>query len=239
MQIWYIPPVSSHMTLKKRLAAILVVAVAFAILVVALSTTILNRVGAGWSHPPDNLSTVLSSEAKAMVESAYSGLNPECLMDHHTHIVGLGTGGTGAWVNPRMLSWSSPAHAVRFRVYADSAGITDLSKGDQQYVDRLTCLIRNMPHPGRYQILAFDQAYAKDGSPIKEQSEFFVPNEYVFELAAKYPDYFLPVMSVHPYRQDAISELVKWSDRGGRLIKWLPNAMNVDASDPDVDPYYE
>jgi len=122
---------------------------------------------------------------------------------------------------------------------ADSAGITDLSQGDQQFVDRLTRLIRNMPHPGRFQILAFDYSYDKNGCSVKEQSELFIPNAYVFDLAARHPDIFLPVMSVHPYRKDAISELVKWSARGGRIIKWLPNAMNIDASDPDLDPYYD
>ena len=227
------------MTSKRCLAVILIVAAVLVLLFAFASTTILNRVGAAWSHPPENLLTALSPEAKEMVESAYSGLSPERLVDHHTHILGLGTGGTGAWVNPRTRSWLSPVHAVRFQVYADSAGITDLNKGDQQYVNRLIRLIRSMPHPGRYQILAFDYAHAKDGSPIKERSEFFIPNEYVFELTAKYPDCFLPVMSVHPYRKDAISELVKWSARGGRLIKWLPNAMNIDASDPDLDPYYD
>lgn len=50
---------------------------------------------------------------------------------------------------------------------------------------------------------------------------------------------FEPVISVNPYRPDAITELQKWAGRGGRMIKWLPNAMGIDPSDPNCDPFYE
>jgi predicted TIM-barrel fold metal-dependent hydrolase len=70
------------------------------------------------------------------------------------------------------------------------------------------------------------------------KTEFYVPNEYVFALAGQHPDLFEPVISVNPYRPDAINELEKWAGRGGRMVKWLPNAMGIDPSDAKCDPFY-
>jgi hypothetical protein len=46
-------------------------------------------------------------------------------------------------------------------------------------------------------------------------------------------------MSVHPYRRDAITALERWAGRGGTMVKWLPNAMGIDPSDPRCDPFYQ
>jgi uncharacterized protein len=80
---------------------------------------------------------------------------------------------------------------------------------------------------------------AATAQSIWEKTEFYVPNEYVFELAERHPELFVPNISVNPYRQDAIAELEKWARRGARVVKWLPNAMGIDPSDPKCDPFYE
>jgi hypothetical protein len=54
----------------------------------------------------------------------------------------------------------------------------------------------------------------------------------------RYPDVFIPVISIHPYRKDAIEQLEHWAARGCRLIKWLPNSMNIDPAHPKCLPYY-
>jgi predicted TIM-barrel fold metal-dependent hydrolase len=61
----------------------------------------------------------------------------------------------------------------------------------------------------------------------------------VFELAERHPELFVPNISVNPYRPDAIDELEKWARRGARVVKWLPNAMGIDPSDAQCDPFYE
>jgi predicted TIM-barrel fold metal-dependent hydrolase len=72
-----------------------------------------------------------------------------------------------------------------------------------------------------------------------EKTEFYVPNEYVFSLAQRDPDLFIPNISVNPYRPDALQELEKWARRGARIVKWLPNAMGIYPADPRCDPFYE
>ncbi|HET7114385.1 MAG TPA: amidohydrolase family protein, partial [Pyrinomonadaceae bacterium] len=115
----------------------------------------------------------------------------------------------------------------------------DEQHGDAQFVERLTSLISNIANHGKHRILAFDKHYRSDGTADLAKTEFYVPNEYVFELADRYPKMFVPNISVNPYRADAISELEKWSARGARVVKWLPNAMGINPSDPQCDAFYQ
>jgi len=43
---------------------------------------------------------------------------------------------------------------------------------------------------------------------------------------------------VHPYRSDAVAELDHWGARGVRVVKWLPNAMGFEPSDPKCMALY-
>ncbi len=180
----------------------------------------------------------LSWGARRMVKRAWRGIKKGALMDHHTHVVGLGVGGTGAFVHPDMQSWWSPLKRIKFGVYASAAAIEDLERADQEYVERLLSLAKNLPKTGRHLILAFDKHYLESGEPDLHHTEFYVPNEYVFKLAEAHPDVFVPAISVHPYRKDAVAELEKWAKRGARFVKWLPNAMNIDPSHPKTEPFY-
>jgi len=58
-------------------------------------------------------------------------------------------------------------------------------------------------------------------------------------LRNKRPDLFEPVISVNPYRPDALAELERGAKRGARMVKWLPNAMGMDPSDELCDPFYQ
>lgn len=49
----------------------------------------------------------------------------------------------------------------------------------------------------------------------------------MWEIVQANPDYFYMAASVHPYRNDAVEELEKWAEKGVRVIKLLPNSMNV------------
>ena len=49
---------------------------------------------------------------------------------------------------------------------------------------------------------------------------------------------FSPVISLHPYRPDAIDELDRWGKAGVKYIKWLPNAMGMDPANKAIEPFY-
>jgi predicted TIM-barrel fold metal-dependent hydrolase len=117
--------------------------------------------------------------------------------------------------------------------------VSDEDNADPQAAARLAALVASIKDHGKHRLLAFDKNYRKDGSVNLEKTEFYVPNEYVFELAERYPDLFVPNISVNPYRPDAVEELEKWARRGARIVKWLPNAMGIDPSDPKCDSFYQ
>jgi hypothetical protein len=195
---------------------------------------IIGALGGASTHQPEEMATSMSAGARRLVDEALRDVHSPRLLDYHTHIVG-----TGAWVNPAMRSWLSPLRHLRFLIYADAAGIDDLEQADSEYVHRLLRLIRSRPGSGRYQIIAFDHHYHTDGERSLESSEFYVPNDYVFALAAQHLDVFVPTMSINPYRSDAVADLERQVDQDGHILKWLPNAMGIDPADPGLDAFYD
>jgi predicted TIM-barrel fold metal-dependent hydrolase len=199
---------------------------------------LLKHAGGAFTHRPEELKDGLSPRASELVKAAFSEIDPARLVDYHTHVAGLGTGGTHNLVNPKMRSWKHPLHRLKFAVYLSAAGVEDVERADFEFAERLVRLVSHIEPHGKYRLLAFDKNYNRDGTENLAKTEFYVPNEYVFALAAQHPDLFEPVISVNPYRRDAMAELEKWASRGGRMVKWLPNAMGIDPSDEGCDAFY-
>ena len=200
---------------------------------------LLKKIGGAFTHRPDELKTRLSRRASNQISAAFNDVDAGRLVDYHTHVAGAGAGGTGNFVNPVMRSWWHPTKRLKFAVYMSASGVNKTEEADREFVLRLVDLVRNIANHGKYHLLAFDKHYRSDGTVNLEKTEFFVSNEYVFALAEEFPDLFLPTISVHPYRSDALIELEKWARRGGSIVKWLPNAMGIDPSDPQCDPFYQ
>ena len=196
-------------------------------------------IGGAFKHQPEELRNRLSANAADLIKGAFGDIDPARLVDHHTHVAGIGTSPTGAFVNPKMRTWGHPFHHLKFKVYLSAAGVADVEHADTELIKRLVNLVRNISNHGKHRLLAFDKNYSPDGSPNLEKTEFYVPNEYVFALAEQHPDLFVPNISVNPYRPDALAELEKWALRGARVVKWLPNAMGINPSDPKCDPFYQ
>ena len=199
---------------------------------------LLKYAGGAFTHRPEELKDRLSSKASDLVKAAFADIDPARLVDYHTHVAGIGTGGTNNLVNPKMRTWKHPLHRLKFAIYLSAAGVKDMERADLEFAARLVSLVRHMEAHGKHRLLAFDKNYNRDGTVNPAKTEFYVPNEYVFALAAQHPDLFEPVISVHPYRRDAVNELERWAGRGGRMVKWLPNAMGIDPSDAVCDPFY-
>ncbi len=193
----------------------------------------------GSSRPSSDLAGRLSPEACALIDRAFEGIEPGRLLDAHVHIAGLGSGDSGCTVNPDMRSLLHPLKRLQFEVYLRAGGVRNLAEADRDYVLRLLDRARGMPGGGRFQILAFDRRYRRDGTVDEQRTEFHVPDEYVLRLAEDHPDVFLPAISVHPYRPDALQRLEQGARRGAKMVKWLPNSMGIDPSDPLCDPFYD
>lgn len=199
---------------------------------------LLHHIAGAFSRKPEELRERIGAKAGDLIKRSFDEIDPARLVDYHTHVVGLGKGDSGAFVNPKMLAWRHPFHRLKFKVYLSAGAVDDVAQADQQIVLRLTNLIRQTDGHGKHRLLAFDKNYKRDGTPNLAKTEFYVPNDYVFKLAEEHPDCFEPVISVNPYRADALNELERGARRGARMVKWLPNAMGIDAGDELCDPFY-
>jgi predicted TIM-barrel fold metal-dependent hydrolase len=210
-----------------------------ALLTIMLSTTgcLIDRIGGAFSKQPDEFERGASPAAKKLVDQAYEGIDPARLVDFHTHVLAIGTSVKDAFVNPRMREGVN-LDRLKFLIYASAANVKNIDNADQEYAARLVHLARASKHAGQYRILAFDKHYNSDGSVNLAKTNMYVPNRYVVELARTHPDIFSPVISVHPYRWDALLELEKWAEAGVRYVKWLPNAMGMDPASPALEPFY-
>lgn len=204
-----------------------------------ISMCLLHHIGGAFTRQPEDLKDGISLKAADLIKRGFDDVDPQLLIDHHTHIAGLGRGGTNAFVNRKMRSWAHPFHHLKFKVYLSATGVKDVDRADAELIQRLVNLVKHIQYHGKHRLLAFDKNYRPDGSVNLEKTEFYVSNEYVFALAEQYPDLFVANISVHPYRSDALEELEKWAGRGARIVKWLPNAMGIDPSDPRCDSFYQ
>lgn len=107
---------------------------------------------------------------------------------------------------------------------------------DEVYVGRIVEMLQTSSLDQAL-LLAQDEVFNEDGSK-RQFGSFHVPNEYLFSICEKHPE-FLPAVSIHPARRDALEELDHCLERGARALKLLPNCLNVNCSLPQYDTFWE
>lgn len=176
----------------------------------------------------------------ALVARTLAGLDPAALWDAHAHLLGTGDGGSGCRVHAHLQQWWHPVESLRRRVIMDAAGVpADSRSVDRAYVARLRRLTQDFPPGARWLLYAFDQAHDDQGRPRPDWTTFHVPNAYAESVVAAEPDRFAWVASIHPYREDASTQLTRVIAAGALAIKWLPSAMNIDLRDARLNPFYD
>jgi len=108
---------------------------------------------------------------------------------------------------------------------------------DRLYVEALLAMVRGSSL-GAVVILAHDLAYDEHGHPLEEASYLYTPNDYVFTLGKKHPE-FLPGVSIHPGRPDALDELERCLAGGAVVMKCLPNCQNINCNDRHFTRFWE
>jgi len=163
-----------------------------------------------------------------------SRIDPTKPIDMHVHIVGNGSGETGCWL--RVTGWHRPLAALMLRQIGlpSSAMTGDL---DGLLVERLLEMMRGSSL-GAAVILAQDDVHDENGKVMPGVGSFYVPNDYVLALAKKHRE-FLPAVSIHPARPDAIEELDRCVAGGAVMMKCLPNCQNINCSDRRLTKFWE
>ncbi len=112
---------------------------------------------------------------------------------------------------------------------------------DEAYVQALVAQVREARKviPGfRVVLLAQDCRYTPQGDPDWLNSTVYVPNEHLFRVVERYPDWFIPCPSINPQRKDWEAELAKCVARGARVVKVHPPTQAVDPSEPHFREFY-
>ena len=160
------------------------------------------------------------------------------VIDIHTHLAGIGQGDTGCYIAPRKYN------SILYRVLRWKLGIAGAHNNgtlDKDYRERLEKDVieaskNNALHAAV--VFAHDRVHRHDGTAQGQEQELYVPNEYVFQCAEESKGRFLPAVSVHPYRPDALDETTKCIERGAVALKWLPNSQGMDPRDPRCKPIF-
>ena len=196
----------------------------------SLADGVFNACGA---RLPDRLRT------HALVAAAWSGLDAAAVWDVHCHVFGTGDSGSGLWINPIMERIWQPQQYLQ-RMFYLNAGCVHDSPGnvDASVVDRLLNQCEAMPAGFHALLFAFDWARDEAGQPVRERSTFFVPDDYVAGLAARYPAHFEWAASIHPHDPAALDRLDAVVARGARAVKWLPTAQGIDPASTRCDRFY-
>ena len=182
---------------------------------------------------PDNLAN------DDLIAAAWQEVDADQFWDCHTHLLGLGDSGGGAWVNPDMRELAHPILRTQYEFFLNAACVDESQAVDNDYVSRLLTYQAGLASGTRLMLLAFDYAYDSDGQRLTERSHFHVPNSYARDVARRHPGRFEWTASIHPYRQDAVSALEAAARDGARAVKWLPPSMNIDPASPRCDVFYD
>jgi hypothetical protein len=156
------------------------------------------------------------------------------LVDLHVHVLGNGKSGSGCRVEVRW--WQQPF----IRAMARDIGLEILPEDpalDRLFAERLLCWVResSLAH---VVILACDDLYDESGQRFAGMSGIFVPNDYVLGLARDHPE-FLPGISIHPARPDALDELERCVVAGAVLLKLLPCVHAIDCNRSIYKPFWK
>ena len=160
---------------------------------------------------------------------------PAGIVDMHCHIAGIGAGGSGCFVSPRLR------HNWRFKIYLHSFGVSQqeiLKSGDGLVGDRISESLAQSKFVSRAVLLALDGVVDANGNLDTNRTEVFVPNEFVAEMAARHTNLLFGA-SVNPYRRDALARLEWAKAHGAVLVKWIPPIMEIDPADPRLIPFYK
>ncbi|MBA4147030.1 MAG: amidohydrolase family protein [Verrucomicrobia bacterium] len=156
------------------------------------------------------------------------------IIDMHVHIVGNGSGGTGCWVRASRTRRLLQTFMCRHIGLKGSDLEGDL---DRLYIEELLKQVLGSSLDAIV-ILAMERVYDSQGKCLEDHGTSYVPNDYVLALARKHPE-FLPAVSIHPARPDALEELERCIAEGAVMMKCLPSVQNIDCRDRRYTKFWE
>ncbi len=162
-------------------------------------------------------------------------LKEKNIIDIHCHTAGIGAGGSGCYISDKLKSnW-------RYDIYLKAFGVTqqEVEKhGDGLIIKNLSEKIAASKYVDGAVILALDGVMDKEGNISYEETEVYIPNDFIAAQTSQYDNLYFGA-SVNPYRANALELLEEVSEQGAVLIKWLPPIQMIDPADNTLIPFYQ
>lgn len=158
------------------------------------------------------------------------------IIDMHVHVAGYGNGGTACYVSDELRS------NFRFDLFLAGFNVSkeELEQyGDQAAIDKMARELKESNTVDGAVLLALDGVIDKQGMLDLNQTEIYIPNDYVASQVARYPEIFYFGASINPYRHDAIQRLEHAHQQGAVLVKWIPNIQYIDPADTKITAFYQ
>ena len=94
----------------------------FILPVLLISGCLVDQIGGAFTHQPEEFEQNASIAAKTLIDQAFENIDPDRLVDFHTHILAIGTSVSDAFVNPKMRSGIN-LERVKFLIYNSAADV--------------------------------------------------------------------------------------------------------------------
>ena len=128
------------------------------------------------------------------------------------------------------------------RFFAKSLGVDPkalLSDPYETYVASMATSIRQSNYVEKACLFGVDSRFNERGDETHRDETVCAMTDDTLAVAQRYPDQFIPFMSVNPRRLDALERIDEYAERGCRGAKFLQNYWGVDLNHEQFVPYYE
>lgn len=151
-------------------------------------------------------------------------------VDIHTHLL-----------NPN-VAFNRPFDRLAVRFFAKKLGTSPQAlqiRPYETYVEAITRSVRESEYVERICLFGVDARLDEQGRELHRDKTVCAFTEDVLQVHAEHPDCFIPFLSVHPWRDGALSLIDEYVERGCRGAKFLQNYWGLDLNDEHLLPYYE
>ena len=128
------------------------------------------------------------------------------------------------------------------RFFAKSLGVDPkalLTDPYETYVESMAGSIRESSYVEKACLFGVDSRFDERGEETHRDKTVCAMTDDALAVAERFPDQFIPFMSVNPRRLDALDRIDEYAERGCRGAKFLQNYWGLDLNHEQFIPYYE
>jgi len=151
-------------------------------------------------------------------------------VDIHTHLL-----------NPN-VRFDRLFDKITIRFFAKSLGLSPASLKSapfEAYLEAMARSIEQSRYVEKTCLFGVDSRLDERGEETDRDGTVCAMTEDVLAAAARYPQQFIPFLSVNPRRPGALELIDEYVEKGCRGAKFLQNYWGVDLNDKRFLPYYE